>query len=78
MKNYSKKCLTSITQALEDTKLNKNEINNAILVEGVIYKITRIKEIVKNYFNEKKILNKMVNPDEIVAEGSTIQAAIIK
>ena len=69
------KCLPPMTQALEDAKLNKNDINDVILVGGSS-RIPKIQEIVRNYFNGK--IKKMVNVDEVVAEGATIQAAIIK
>ena len=53
--------ISPITQVLEDSKLDKNEIDGVILIGGSS-RIPKIQEIVKKYF-QGKILNKMVNFD---------------
>ena len=62
----------SLDEVLINSKLNKNEINEIILVGGSS-KIPKIKKIVKNFFPKCKI-NDSIDPDEVVAFGATIEA----
>ena len=62
----------SLDEALINAKLNKNEINEIILVGGST-KIPKVKKIIKNFFPNCKI-NDYIDPDEVVAFGATIEA----
>ena len=64
-----------IKNALIDAKLTKNEISQIVMVGGSS-RIPKVKEFLKEYFNEVKI-NDSINPDEIVAYGATLMAANI-
>ena len=64
-----------IKNALIDAKLTKNEISEIVMVGGSS-RIPKVKEFLKEYFNEVKI-NDSINPDEIVAYGATLMAANI-
>jgi len=68
--------LKHIDTALNDAGLNKDEINEIVMVGGST-RIPKAQELVSNYFNGKK-LNKSVNPDEVVALGASIQAGVLK
>ena len=70
------KCFPPITQALEDANLQKEDIDEIVLVGGST-RIPKIQEKLKEYFNGKE-LSKKINSDEAVAEGATIQAQLIK
>ena len=70
-----KKCIPPIDDALKDANLNKNDISDIVLVGGST-RIPKIQEMVQTYFKGKE-LNKTINPDEAVAYGAAIQAAII-
>ena len=61
-------------QALADAKLAASEIDEVILVGGMI-RMPKVQEIVKTLFGREP--NRSVNPDEVVAVGAAIQAGII-
>lgn len=67
--------LESVRLALKDAKYSKSDIDEIVLVGGST-RIPKIQEILQNEFNGKP-LNKSVNPDEAVAYGAAIQAAIL-
>ena len=69
-----KNCISSLENALKETKLNKSEINDIILVGGSS-KIPKIQQMIQEFF-EGKELNKELNPEESIAYGLAIQAAI--
>ncbi|GAX88052.1 molecular chaperone DnaK [Lebetimonas natsushimae] len=68
--------LKHIDTALNDAGLNKNEIDEIVMVGGST-RIPKVQQLVSEYFNGKK-LNKSVNPDEVVALGAAIQAGVLK
>lgn len=61
-------------QALRDAGLNKDDINDIILVGGQT-RMPAIQNMVKVYFNKEP--NKNINPDECVAIGAAIQGAVL-
>ena len=67
-------CKKPIDEVFKNSKEDKNNIDEIVLVGGST-KIPKIQEILKEYFNGKE-LNVKLNPDEAVAYGATIQAAI--
>jgi molecular chaperone DnaK len=73
-KDLFERCKQPVFKALEDSKLKKSDIDQAILVGGS----TRIPAIKSLLFNlVGKPLNETVNPDEVVALGAAIQGGII-
>ena len=71
-----RKTLEPVEKALKDSKFTKSEIHEIVMVGGST-RIPKIKEMLKTYFNGKELCNS-VNPDEAVAYGAAIQAAIMK
>ena len=67
--------INHVTDALKDAKLTKAEIDEVILVGGST-RIPKIQQLLAGFFDGKQ-LNKSVNPDEVVACGAAIQAAIL-
>jgi L1 cell adhesion molecule like protein len=67
--------LEPLNRLLQDAKMSKSDIDEIVLVGGST-RIPRIQELLSNYFNGKK-LNKTLNPDEAVAYGAAVQAAIL-
>ena len=63
-----------VTRALEDAGLTPSEVDEVVLVGGST-RIPKVQEICKDIFGKEP--NKTVNPDEVVAVGAAIQAAII-
>ncbi|XP_065838622.1 heat shock cognate 71 kDa protein-like isoform X1 [Oscarella lobularis] len=64
-----------VEKALSDAKLAKNEIDEVVLVGGST-RIPKIQSLLRDFFNGKE-LNKSINPDEAVAYGAAVQAAIL-
>jgi molecular chaperone DnaK len=62
-------------QALKDAGLSPGEINEVILVGGMT-RMPAVQEKVKKIFGKDP--HKGVNPDEVVAVGAAIQAAVLK
>ncbi|XP_019853974.1 PREDICTED: heat shock cognate 71 kDa protein-like [Amphimedon queenslandica] len=67
--------LEFIEKALRDAKISKDEIHDILLIGGST-RIPYVQKLLQDFFNGKK-LNKSVNPDEIVACGAALQAAIL-
>ena len=59
----------------KSAKLSKNQINEVVLVGGST-RIPKIQQLLSDFFNGKE-LNRSINPDEAVAYGAAIQAAIL-
>lgn len=67
--------LNPVERAIADAKLNKNDISEVVLVGGST-RIPKIQKLLSEYFGGKE-LNKSINPDEAVAYGAAVQAAIL-
>ena len=68
-------CINPIDKLLMDAKLDKSSIDEIVMVGGST-RIPRIQKLLSDYFGGKD-LNKSVNPDEAVAYGASIQAALL-
>ena len=68
-------CLEPVEKALRDAKLQKNQIHEVVLVGGST-RIPKVQQLLKEFFDGKQ-LNKSINPDEAVAYGAAVQAAIL-
>jgi len=69
------RCRGPVNQALSDAKLTASDIDEVILVGGST-RIPAVQELVKKMTGKDP--NMSVNPDEVVAVGAAMQAAIIK
>lgn len=67
--------LDPVEKALRDAKMDKSSIHDIVLVGGST-RIPRIQKLLQDFFNGKE-LNKSINPDEAVAYGAAVQAAIL-
>src|SRR5690606_31235407 len=70
-----KKILEPVDQVIRDAKIDKSSVDEIVLVGGST-RIPKIQEMLKKYFNGKELC-KSVNPDEAVAYGAAVQAAIL-
>ena len=68
-------CLGPVEKALRDAKLEKSQIHEVVLVGGST-RIPKVQQLLEEFFGGKQ-LNKSINPDEAVAYGAAIQAAIL-
>ena len=67
--------LQPVEKALRDAKMDKAKIHDIVLVGGST-RIPKIQKLLQEFFNGKE-LNKSINPDEAVAYGAAVQAAIL-
>ena len=67
--------MAPVDKAMKDAKIDKNSINEIVLVGGST-RIPKIQKMLSEYFGGKELC-KSVNPDEVVAHGAAIQAAIL-
>lgn len=67
--------LEPVEKALRDAKLDKAQIHDIVLVGGST-RIPKIQKLLQDFFNGRE-LNKSINPDEAVAYGAAVQAAIL-
>lgn len=64
-----------VDQVLQDSKISKDKIDEIVLVGGST-RIPKIQDMLSSYFGGKQLC-KSVNPDEAVAYGAAVQAAIL-
>ncbi|KAI1280598.1 Heat shock 70 kDa protein cognate 4 [Halotydeus destructor] len=67
--------LEPVEKAMRDAKLDKSAIHDLVLVGGST-RIPKVQKLLQDFFNGKE-LNKSINPDEAVAYGAAVQAAIL-
>nr|BAD42358.1 heat shock protein 70 [Chironomus yoshimatsui] len=67
--------LEPVERALRDAKMDKNQIHDVVLVGGST-RIPKIQKMLQDFFCGKS-LNLSINPDEAVAYGAAVQAAIL-
>jgi len=67
--------LEPVEKSLRDAKYDKSKIHDIVLVGGST-RIPKIQKLLQDFFNGKE-LNKSINPDEAVAYGAAVQAAIL-
>mmetsp|Transcript_2083 Transcript_2083/g.4149 ORF Transcript_2083/g.4149 Transcript_2083/m.4149 type:complete len:696 (+) Transcript_2083:114-2201(+) len=73
--DYFKKCMEPCEKVLRDAKISKNQVDEVVLVGGST-RIPKIQSLLSEFFNGKEPC-KSINPDEAVAYGATVQAAIL-
>jgi L1 cell adhesion molecule like protein len=67
--------LDPVEKALRDAKMDKSSIDELVLVGGST-RIPKVQKLLTDFFNGRE-LNKSINPDEAVAYGAAVQAAIL-
>merc|ERR1711990_17409 len=73
--DYFRKCMEPVEKVLRDSKLSKSQVHEIVLVGGST-RIPKVQTMLSEFFNGKS-LNREINPDEAVAYGATVQAAIL-
>ncbi|KAI9127559.1 hypothetical protein K1719_000552 [Acacia pycnantha] len=74
-KHLFQKCLGITEKCLMDAKMDKNNIDEVVLVGGST-RIPKVQQLLKDFFNGKDLC-RSINPDEAVAYGAAVQAAIL-
>merc|ERR1712021_148967 len=73
--DYFKKCMEPCEKVLRDAKISKAGVDEIVLVGGST-RIPKVQTMLSEFFNSKELC-KSINPDEAVAFGATVQAAIL-
>merc|ERR1712188_137501 len=73
--DYFKKCMEPCEKVLRDAKIAKSQVDEIVLVGGST-RIPKIQSMLSEFFNGKELC-KSINPDEAVAYGATVQAAVL-
>jgi len=74
-KDYFQGCLRPVMQVLQDTNTPREAVDEVIMVGGST-RIPKVRELISQFFGNKE-LNHSINPDEAVAHGAAVQAAIL-
>ncbi|GAU25081.1 hypothetical protein TSUD_257750 [Trifolium subterraneum] len=69
------KCMDTVERCLRDAKMDKSSVHDIVLVGGST-RIPKVQQLLQDYFNGKELC-KNINPDEAVAYGAAVQAAIL-
>ncbi|CAH2037420.1 unnamed protein product [Thlaspi arvense] len=70
-----RKCMDPVEKVLRDAKIDKSSVHEVVLVGGST-RIPKIQQLLQDFFNGKELC-KSINPDEAVAYGAAVQAAIL-
>ena len=69
------KAMDPVQKVLRDSKISKNNVHEVVLVGGST-RIPKVQELLSDFFGGKELC-KSINPDEAVAYGAAVQAAIL-
>lgn len=70
-----RKCMDPVEKCMRDAKMDKAQIHDVVLVGGST-RIPKIQQLLQDFFNGKELC-RSINPDEAVAYGAAVQAAIL-
>ncbi|KAL8042887.1 hypothetical protein ABFX02_09G081500 [Erythranthe guttata] len=70
-----RKCMEPVEKCLRDAKIDKSQVHDIVLVGGST-RIPKVQQLLQDFFNGKELC-KSINPDEAVAYGAAVQAAIL-
>jgi len=73
--DYFRNSMNPVEKALRDSGLDKRQIHELVLVGGST-RIPKVQQLIQEYFNGKEP-NRSINPDEAVAYGAAVQAAVL-
>ena len=73
--DYFRACLGPVEKVLRDAKMSKGDVDEVVLVGGST-RIPKVQQLIQQFFNGKEPC-KSINPDEAVAYGAAVQAAIL-
>ena len=70
-----RKCIEPVERVIADSKIAKSNIDEVVLVGGST-RIPKVQKMLSDFFGGKELC-KSINPDEAVAYGAAVQAAIL-
>ncbi|CAJ1932801.1 unnamed protein product [Sphenostylis stenocarpa] len=68
-------CIQTVDRCLTYAKMDKNSVDDIVLVGGSS-RIPKVQELLQDFFNGKDLC-KSINPDEAIAYGAAVQAALL-
>ncbi|KEH22487.1 putative Heat shock protein 70 family [Medicago truncatula] len=68
-------CMEIVEKCLSDAKIDKSRVDDVVLVGGSS-RIPKVQQLLQNFFKGKELC-KSINPDEAVAYGAAVQAALL-
>ncbi|MED6143019.1 70-kilodalton heat shock protein [Stylosanthes scabra] len=74
-RDFFEKCMEIAQNCLDDANMEKREVHDVVLVGGSS-RIPKVQSLLQNFFEGKTICNS-INPDEAVAYGAAVQAALL-
>jgi len=72
---FFKDTLKPVEKVLKDSGLSKNQVHDVVMVGGST-RIPKVISMLKDFFNGRAP-NRSINPDEAIAYGAAVQAAVI-
>ncbi|XP_003621979.2 heat shock cognate 70 kDa protein [Medicago truncatula] len=73
--NLFEKCMDTVNSCLADAKMDRGSVDDVVLVGGSS-RIPKVRQLLQEFFQGKELC-KSINPDEAVAYGAAIQAALV-
>ncbi|XP_045814614.1 heat shock cognate 70 kDa protein-like [Trifolium pratense] len=73
--DFFKECMRIVESCLTDAKMDKSSVHDVVLVGGSS-RIPKVQQLLQEIFNGKDLC-KSINPDEAVAYGAAVQAAVL-
>merc|ERR1719158_856505 len=73
--DYFRNSMGPVEKGLRDSGIDKKNVHEIVLVGGST-RIPKVQQLLQDFFNGKEP-NRSINPDEAVAYGAAVQAAIL-
>jgi len=73
--DFFKDCMKIVKSCLDDAKMNKSSVNDIVIVGGSS-RIPKVQQLLKDFIKGKELCMS-INPDEAVAYGAAVQAALL-
>ncbi|XP_057436307.1 heat shock cognate 70 kDa protein-like [Lotus japonicus] len=73
--NMFRECIETVDRCLSDAKMDKSSVHDVVLVGGSS-RIPKLQELLQDFFKGRDLC-KSINPDEAVAYGAAVQAALL-
>ncbi|XP_073127728.1 heat shock cognate 70 kDa protein-like [Henckelia pumila] len=74
-KDLFEDCIRHVDKCLKDAEIDKGSIHDVVVVGGST-RIPKVQQLLQDFFNGKELC-KSIHPDEAVAFGAAVQAAIL-
>ncbi|XP_048490841.1 heat shock 70 kDa protein 1-like [Beta vulgaris subsp. vulgaris] len=73
--DFFSNCVDTVEECLEDAGMEKHDVDDVVLVGGST-RIPKVQQLLQDFFDGKELC-KSINPDEAVAYGAAVHAAVL-